>query len=119
MLSSRLSPIPAHRFVGLGLIMPSFRGELHCRIVDIGRDAVDRPLRPGGWLRSGPERELPAFLRQLEGQSQPNVAKPTTRDSSSKRLDSATCAQICRRQVRRPSPSAYAPVREGTPISGG
>lgn len=70
--------------------------------------------------------ELPASLRlqidrlrQLEGQSQPNVAKPTTRDSSSKRLDSATCAQVCRRQVRRPAPSAYAPVREGTPISGG
>src|SRR6266478_366592 len=118
MLSSRLSPIPAHRFVGLGLVMPSFQGERHYRIVDIGRDAVDRPLRPGGrWLESGPE--LPAFLRQLEGQSQPNVAKPTTRDSSSKRLDSATCAQVCRRQVRRPAPSAYAPVREGTPISGG
>ena len=39
----------------------------------------------GRRLGSGPERELPAFLRQLEGQSQPNVAKPTTRDSSSKR----------------------------------
>jgi hypothetical protein len=48
-------PIPAHRFVALGLIMPNFRGERHYRIVDIGRDAVDRPLRPGevAWERSG------------------------------------------------------------------